>query len=777
MKIRLIWILFFCYLNNFRLLAQHGRIFGSMNQHIYAYDMNNLDSCVPIQIKTKINKPYSGNFLFHCGNDGKLKFLLNDTQLIDENGVKLYSNSSLNSYEYALSQKYLIPFPNQKYSIINPCLNNGVSKLDLFSFEFSQSKIIKDTFIEIFSSTNRIQDMSICRLNENNYLLAVLFFRNVNDYFINLYRVTFNEIKLVNSVDFNCKIDRFQGKYKNLNTNSYGNISHIKLSHTGKYLSVCRHQTIDEYYQSPTGKTLLKSLDNISEVISYELNNISQFIDSQLIFEFNRNNSTLFAATEGDVIHFSPDDSEMYLITEQIKPTKNVVISKFNYQIKLFSEFYSFPDSIPVSYLQMLYFGDLIVATQNRINNELKAWRFAFQNETRRYYPKPFYITSNNSVRDNHLGFTNYKSHEYVLNYLQPKPILTNPCKLQYKFEFNKRLLGRFEKVTILTKPVGAIYYNDSQEIIDNEYYFSAPGNYNYCIRGVNFSNGYSEVYEDTIVVPDPREPDFKNKIHPEIIVASTKDDFNNEIIWNPIKMAHHYRVFRNDEFWKNTSATSILDKFDEPINQAYTYYVIAEDSCEYLTSKSQIVKTIFLSNNNYNSIPKVNDPSSIDLKWNLYEGWADSSARYQLLCQRLDQIWDSTDVTGQTGFFNNNINPDFWNYNQVKYYVKARNKDDVISCSNTINVPLNPIVYVPNTFTPNGDGLNDDFILFLQGWKDLSFQVYNRWGEKVFESLSINSHWHPDNQVASGVYIVKIQGEDLFQRKHYFNQVIHLLK
>ena len=51
--------------------------------------------------------------------------------------------------------------------------------------------------------------------------------------------------------------------------------------------------------------------------------------------------------------------------------------------------------------------------------------------------------------------------------------------------------------------------------------------------------------------------------------------------------------------------------------------------------------------------------------------------------------------------------------------------------------------IFFPNAFTPNGDGMND-------GWKPIPFkiieirwQIYNRWGEKVYETNKINDRWN----------------------------------
>ena len=52
------------------------------------------------------------------------------------------------------------------------------------------------------------------------------------------------------------------------------------------------------------------------------------------------------------------------------------------------------------------------------------------------------------------------------------------------------------------------------------------------------------------------------------------------------------------------------------------------------------------------------------------------------------------------------------------------------------------PFIFVPNAFTPDGDGIND--ILYVRGHPNLEivFRVYDRWGELVFETFDINFGW-----------------------------------
>ncbi len=73
---------------------------------------------------------------------------------------------------------------------------------------------------------------------------------------------------------------------------------------------------------------------------------------------------------------------------------------------------------------------------------------------------------------------------------------------------------------------------------------------------------------------------------------------------------------------------------------------------------------------------------------------------------------------------------------------------------SDTVTVRVVPLyeMFIPNVFTPNGDGVNDLFQIFgnLNGVEYLEIQIFNKIGEKVFESNDHNFRWDGTYQGAA---------------------------
>jgi|GEM_PF-1817691 len=66
--------------------------------------------------------------------------------------------------------------------------------------------------------------------------------------------------------------------------------------------------------------------------------------------------------------------------------------------------------------------------------------------------------------------------------------------------------------------------------------------------------------------------------------------------------------------------------------------------------------------------------------------------------------------------------------------------------------VPEPDSVFVPNVFTANGDGLNDDFEVRVEGIEEMQLLLFNRYGRQLFETTDADFSWAATG-VSSGIY------------------------
>ena len=84
--------------------------------------------------------------------------------------------------------------------------------------------------------------------------------------------------------------------------------------------------------------------------------------------------------------------------------------------------------------------------------------------------------------------------------------------------------------------------------------------------------------------------------------------------------------------------------------------------------------------------------------------------------------------------------------------------------------------LYIPDTFTPDGDRLNDTFGCKGYGISSYTISILNRWGELVFNSNDIGIEWDGKNAI-NGVYAYRIDIVDMIGKSHYFEGEISLIR
>lgn len=122
---------------------------------------------------------------------------------------------------------------------------------------------------------------------------------------------------------------------------------------------------------------------------------------------------------------------------------------------------------------------------------------------------------------------------------------------------------------------------------------------------------------------------------------------------------------------------------------------------------------------------------------------------------------WDFGDGTSQDYLFGEIV---YHEYNEPGDYTVSLFIENEGNCesiyTNTICIELTNDMIVPNAFSPNGDGVNDYFKATGVGVATYELNIYNRWGEKIFNSTDIGDAWdgiYNDKPAQTGVYVYEL--------------------
>ncbi len=97
-----------------------------------------------------------------------------------------------------------------------------------------------------------------------------------------------------------------------------------------------------------------------------------------------------------------------------------------------------------------------------------------------------------------------------------------------------------------------------------------------------------------------------------------------------------------------------------------------------------------------------------------------------------------------------------------------------------TIFVEVNRSIFIPNSFTPNDDQLNDVFEVVGLTTSEITMTIYNRWGEKMYEQASSNPKWDglfKGRKLDPGVYIYVLDARYLDGVRRSFKGNVTLLR
>lgn len=115
------------------------------------------------------------------------------------------------------------------------------------------------------------------------------------------------------------------------------------------------------------------------------------------------------------------------------------------------------------------------------------------------------------------------------------------------------------------------------------------------------------------------------------------------------------------------------------------------------------------------------------------------------------------------------------------KYYVEIRNRcSQAIDTANLVFIREDVGAFIPNVFTPNGDGVNDTFELYVLNTPAYRLTIANRWGTPVYTSSDPFAGWDGrvnGEEAAPGVYFWLVSATDCRGDPKTFRGTVHLLR
>ncbi|MCE3279507.1 MAG: hypothetical protein K0S44_1698 [Bacteroidetes bacterium] len=142
--------------------------------------------------------------------------------------------------------------------------------------------------------------------------------------------------------------------------------------------------------------------------------------------------------------------------------------------------------------------------------------------------------------------------------------------------------------------------------------------------------------------------------------------------------------------------------------------------------------------------------------------------------------VWDFGDGSPSVS----STNPSY-TYNAPGTYTVTLIASNNNACPNTATATIivfdDISVLIPNIFTPNNDGNNDQFKINSTGVESLSGEIYDRWGLKIYELKGVSQAWDGHTQSGSMVtdgtyyYILQLKGYD--KKEYTYTGFIQVLQ
>ncbi len=276
-----------------------------------------------------------------------------------------------------------------------------------------------------------------------------------------------------------------------------------------------------------------------------------------------------------------------------------------------------------------------------------------------------------------------------------------------------------------------------------------------YCYSVLYHDRAGGISYSDTVCVEAFRiffPPPVKNT------TASVADN-DVSLSWTPVEdiEATSYFVQRriDDDIYATLDTVSLPQYLDTDVDvndQPYCYRISYLDECLNRSNLGDLACTIHLKIENNRII-----------RWNDYTGWLNGVNRY------LVEVYDDQRVLQEEISMSTDNVYEIENYIKTQineYRIKAESNDQPpqAAFSNYVLKQIESVLWFPDAFTPDGDGLNDVFRPEGTLMEEFSLKIYSRYGNLIFETTDQDAGWDgrvEGKEMPFNTYIYKTEALD----------------
>lgn len=285
-----------------------------------------------------------------------------------------------------------------------------------------------------------------------------------------------------------------------------------------------------------------------------------------------------------------------------------------------------------------------------------------------------------------------------------------------------------------------------------------------YRVLAVGFASNNQQSYSD-LSANAPRHN--KPTLPTNMMYASVVGDSLINLEWEEYKGylpgAYTLEKSVNGLTWDSLGTFALNNRSytDTDVNvdeRSYFYRVFNIDQCGDKSVVGLFGKTILLN------VQLDRNGKIPQLTWSHYEQWNNGVLNYRIeVLNAQTGAWELVEIVGGSERrFEDNLTK----LNQATYCYRIHATEvggnSAESYSNEVCVVFGPDIFVPNAFSPNNDGNNDVFLVYLPNIANGQLSIFNRWGQLLYRTSDISAGWdgtYKGSPVPEGVYVFAVEG------------------